>query len=313
MTRVLVTGARGFVGSSLIPVLARAGCDISAVCRTTSDANNEQLDNPVRLDIDGNTDWHEHLNGVDAVVHLAGLAHSTSELHNLALYRKENVASTQNLAKQAAASGVRRLVFVSSIKVNGGSTGSRAFRFDDRPSPVGAYAVSKKEAEDELRVIEVDSNLEVVIIRPPLVYGPGLKGNLASLMNLIDRGVPIPTGKIENRRDLISIYNLCDLVRVCITHPDAPGHTFLASDGDPVSTNELIRRMASGAGKDARIWSVPIGALKLVASLAGKAEQLAKLSSSLQIDMTETQSILNWQPPYSVAKSFEMTFADDGG
>ncbi len=311
-SRVLITGAGGFVGRTLGPILSSSGFEIVQVYRAASGAISEQFGESVRLDIDSNTDWRRHLAGIDTIVHLAGLAHSTSEMNNLALYREANVASTQNLARQAAASGVRRLVFLSSIKVNGDSTSDRPFRFDNPPNPIGAYAVSKREAEEVLRDIESGSDLEVVIIRPPLVYGPNLKGNLASLLRAINRGFPFPTGMIKNQRDLISVYNLCDLIRVCMSHPQASGRTFLACDGDPVSTSQLICRMASSIGERARIWSVPVSVLKLAALVAGKSEQFEKLSSDLQIDMTDMQSILDWAPPYSLAKSFEMTFSEYG-
>lgn len=312
MTRVLVTGAGGFVGSILIPTLAQTGHDVLPVYRAVTDPNSRPLGTYVRLDIDANTDWREPLKGVDAIVHLAGLAHAPSALHDLEYYRAINVDGTRNLARHAAASGVKRFVYLSTIKVHGEETADHPFSIADAPDPSDAYAVSKLEAERELRQVESETGLEVVIIRPPLVYGPGVKGNLASLVRLIDAGIPIPTAAINNRRDLISVYNLCDCIRVCLCHPNALGLTFLVCDNESLSVNDIISFLADGMGRRVRLVAVPGWLLRSAAIIAGRAGQLQKMTSNLQVNMLDTTRVLGWTPPYTVAESFQMMFEQDG-
>jgi UDP-glucose 4-epimerase len=216
-------------------------------------------------------------------------------------FRRANVQGTLNLARQAAAAGVRRFVFVSSIKVNGEATqlGS-PFKADDTPAPLDAYGVSKMEAEQGLREIARQTGMEVVIIRPPLVYGPGVKANFAVMMRWLKRGIPLPLGAIHNQRSLVALDNLVDLLVTCLTHPAAANQTFLVSDGDDVSTTELLRRMGQALGCPARLMPVQVSLLKLAAAMVCKRDVAQRLCGSLQVDIEKTRRVLGWTPPISL-------------
>jgi len=314
MARVLITGAGGFVGKVLRPVLEEAGFKIIPVFRTPQPSLEKGNPNAaVGRFIDGKTVWGDELNDVDVVIHLAAKVHviDSSKSGSLANFREVNVEGTRNLAIKAARSGVKRFVYLSSIKVNGERTGAVPFAADQVPRPEDAYAISKMEAEVALREVEKETGMEVVIIRPPLVYGPGVKGNLAALIRLIKKGIPLPLAAVKNCRDLVSIYNLCDLIRVCCLHPAAAGRTFLVCDGESISTAVLIRYTAEGLGLKARLFVVPIRALRLVASILGKAENVERLTGDLQIDMSTTQEVLGWKPPLTVTQSFKKMFAKE--
>jgi UDP-glucose 4-epimerase len=216
-------------------------------------------------------------------------------------FRRVNVQGTLNLARQAAAVGVRRFVFVSSIKVNGESTQlGFPFTADDAPAPLDAYGVSKMEAEQGLRELAAQTGMEVVIIRPPLVYGPGVKANFAAMMRWLRRGVPLPLGAIHNQRSLVALDNLVDLIVTCLTHPAAANQTFLVSDGEDVSTTELLRRMGKAMGHPARLLPVPTGLLKLAATIVGRRDMAQRLCGSLQVDIEKTRRLLDWTPPLSL-------------
>ena len=314
MTRVLITGAGGFVGQKLCSALEDAGFAIVPVYRTCRPGLiNGFHDVIVGKSIDATTDWTGELADVDVVVHLAAKVHvmNGDESDDLASFRGVNVEGTRNLAKQAAQFGVKRFVYLSSIKVNGERTNENPFVADQAPKPEDFYATSKMEAEIALREIEKETGIEVVIIRPPLVYGPGVKGNLAALARMIKRGIPLPLGAVNNRRDFVSIYNLTDLIRICCLHPAAAGSIFLVSDDESISTVELIRYMSKGLERKARLFFVPIWALKLAAGLFGNTVKVEKLTGSLQIDMSATQEILDWKPPLTVAESFRKMFVQE--
>jgi UDP-glucose 4-epimerase len=216
----------------------------------------------------------------------------------LAEFRRVNVQGTLNLARQAATVGARRFVFVSSIKVNGETTQrGRPFTADDAPAPRDPYGVSKMEAEQGLREIALQTGMEVVIIRPPLVYGPKVKANFAVMMRWLRRGVPLPLGALHNQRSLVALDNLVDLIATCLTHPGGANQTFLVSDGEDVSTTELLRRMAKAMGRPARLIPVPAGWLKLAAALVGKQDVVQRLCGSLQVDIGKTRRLLDWTPP----------------
>jgi UDP-glucose 4-epimerase len=218
-----------------------------------------------------------------------------------------------NLARQAAAAGLRRFVFVSSIKVNGEATQlARPFIADDAPAPLDAYGVSKMEAEQGLREIARQTGMEVVIIRPPLVYGPGVKANFAAMMRWLKRGVPLPLGAIHNQRSLVALDNLVDLILTCLTHPAATNQTFLVSDGEDVSTTELLRRMGQAMGKTARLLPVPASWLKVAASLVGKGDVAQRLCGSLQVDISKTRELLGWVPPVSLDEGLRRAAAGHG-
>jgi len=311
--KVMVTGASGFLGQKLCPILEDAGFEIVPVFRARQLEPGKGIPNAIFVkSIDATTDWTNKLIDVEVVIHLAARAHvmHDHETDVLSNYRKINVEGTRNLAKQAAESGVKRLVYLSSIKVNGEETNDQPFSADQAPNPEDSYAISKMEAEAALRKIQKTTNMEVVIIRPPLVYGPGVKGNLLALVNMIKKGVPLPLGTVDNRRDLVSIYNLCDLIRVCILHPAAPGDTLLVSDNESISTTEMIRYIAKGLNRNARCFPVPIWALKYLAGLFGKKAKVEKLTGNLQIDMSPTQQVLDWNPPLTVAESFRKMFTE---
>jgi UDP-glucose 4-epimerase len=216
-------------------------------------------------------------------------------------FRRVNVQGTLNLARQAAAAGVRRFVFISSIKVNGEATQlGRSFTADDAPAPLDAYGVSKMEAEQGLRELAAQTGMEVIIIRPPLVYGPGVKANFAAMMRWLQRGVPLPLGAIHNQRSLVALDNLVDLIVTCHTHPAAANQTFLVSDGEDVSTSELLRRMGQALDRPARLLPVPQSWLKLAAAMVGKSDVAQRLCGSLQVDISKTRQLLSWTPPLSL-------------
>ena len=225
-------------------------------------------------------------------------------------FRALNVDGTLNLARQAAATGIKRFVFISSVKVNGESTPlGRAFTEIDAPNPQDAHGQSKHEAEQGLRQISADTGMEVVIIRPPLVYGPGVQANFAALMRAVQHGWPLPLGAVHNQRSLVALDNLVDFIVTCITHPQAANQTFLVSDGQDLSTTELVRGMARAAGVPARLLPVPVWALQAGASLLGKGDAVQRLSGNLQVDMSKARSVLGWVPPVSVEEGFRRAMA----
>jgi nucleoside-diphosphate-sugar epimerase len=309
MAAVLVTGASGFVGGAVVDSLAAVGRPVLGVSRSV--AGGQPFAPGPGLAPD--SDWRHLLNDVDAIVHAAARVHVMRDqlADPLAEYRAVNVAGTLRLARQAADAGVRRFVFISSIKVNGESTGTgTAFRADDAPAPGDPYGVSKMEAEQGLERLASETGMEVAIIRPPLVYGPGVKANFEALMRWLSRGVPLPLGAVENRRSLVALANLVDLITTCIDHPAAANQVFLASDDDDLSTTALLRRLATALGKPARLIPVPPSLLELGASLLGKGGVAQRLLSNLQVDIAKTKERLGWQPPVSVDRALELTARD---
>ncbi len=304
--KIAVTGATGFVGRALCSHLAVNGHIVVPVVRRVSGLTHEVMVG----DINAATDWHQALSGCDAVVHLAARVHvmHDTDQNPLALYRASNTEATLNLASQAARVGVKRFVFISTIKVNG--EGDNApYRETDVPAPEDAYAISKWEAEQGLQRIAEKTGLEVVILRPPLVYGPGVKANFLRLMQTVRKGWPLPLGAIHNRRSLLYLGNFVDAIRLCVEHPAAAGQTFLIGDGEPVSTPELIHAVARAIGRPARLLAVPVGVLELVGALLGKRAAVARLTGSLYVDSSLIRSCLGWAPPYSMASGLAETVA----
>jgi nucleoside-diphosphate-sugar epimerase len=299
----LVTGANGFVGSALCARLRKDAVSVRGAVRTLK----SQPDGAEEVAI-GNlfseTDWTSALRNVEKVVHLAARVHVMNDKNSdpLTEFRRVNVEGTANLARQAAAAGVRRFIFLSSIKVNGEFTvAGQPFSADDVPAPQDAYGISKHEAEQSLRQIAEETGMEVVIIRSPLVYGPGVKANFAAMMRWLARGLPLPLSAVtQNRRSLVALDNLVDLILTCLDHPAAANQTFLASDGEDLSTADLLQRMGSAMGRAARLFYVPAVFLKLAAHLVNKPGIYQRLCGSLQLDITKTRQVLGWVPPVSV-------------
>ncbi|UUZ71752.1 SDR family oxidoreductase [Polaromonas sp. P1(28)-8] len=300
---ILVTGATGFVGSSLVVRLVREGIETRACVRRDHVELPEGVQ-AVRVDnLTAETDWHHALSGVEVVVHAAARVHVMQDAATdpLQEFRRVNVQGTLQLARQAAAAGVRRFVFISSIKVNGEATQpGHPFTADDAPAPLDAYGISKMEAEQGLRELAAQTGMELVIIRPPLVYGPGVKANFQAMMRWLARGMPLPFGAIHNQRSLVALDNLVDLIVTCIHHPAAANQTFLVSDGEDLSTSQLLRRMGQALGKPARLIPVPPALLKVGAASVGKPAFAQRLCGSLQVDISKTRQLLGWRPPVSV-------------
>lgn len=308
--RVLVTGASGFIGSALTRQLARdPGFRVVAAVRRDAGAV-AGLEHVRVGDIGVDTDWRTAVRGVDAVVHTAARVHVMREAASdpLDLYRKVNVAGTATLARQAAQAGARRLVFISSIKVNGeGTAPARPYTADDRPAPVDPYGVSKQEAEEALWRIAGETGIEVVVIRPVLVYGPGVKANFRAMMRLVHRGIPLPLGAIRNKRSLVAIDNLVDLIARCLTPSAAANQSFLVSDGEDLSTSELLRRTAAAMGRPARLLPVPAPLLEMACRTLGRNDLANRLCGSLQVDIRKTRELLGWTPPVTVDDALART------
>lgn len=303
--KFLVTGANGFVGRAVWQRLnAMSGVQAVAAVRRV-DALTEPGASVVMVgDLSVQTDWSSALPGVDAVVHAAARVHVMQDAATdpLAEYRRVNVQGTLHLAREAAAAGVKRFVFLSSVKVNGEfTTAGRSFSADDLPAPQDPYGISKMEAEAGLREIAAQSGMEVVIIRPPLVYGPEVKANFAAMMHWLARGVPLPLGAVtHNRRSLVALDNLVDLITTCLSHPAAAHQAFFVSDGEDLSTADLLRRTGVALGQPARLFYVPTALLKLGATVVRKPGIYQRLCGSLQLDITKTRRLLQWTPPLSV-------------
>jgi len=371
--KFLITGANGFVGRALCAELLLRGYSVHAAVRAADKFVGDA--EPVAVgDIDGATDWSEALCGVEVVVHLAARVHVMRETDAdpLAEFRRVNVEGTANLARQAAGAGVKRLVYVSSVKVNGESTaleeippgpnavhltvrgepfdcvqeslveppasqlepfdklrangnfykvnsiapgphfakgvaGAAAFTETDAPSPQDPYGISKWEAEQILSRVSQETGLEVVIVRPPLVYGAGVKGNFAQMLKVLDKGIPLPLASIHNQRSLAYVGNLVDSLIACATHPAAAGQTYLVSDGEDISTPDLLRQLGAAMGHPARLFPCPPALLKLAGRLTGKSDQVERLLGSLQVDSGKIRRELGWTPPFTLQEGLRLT------
>lgn len=302
--RVFVTGATGFVGSRLIECLRDDGHSVTAAVRRSVNVGVPVFQ---MGDLSEEQEWSSALVGQDVIVHCAARVHMMSETaaDPLAAFREVNVGATLNLARQAAAAGVRRLIFLSSIKVNGELTEpGRPFTSHDSPAPADPYAVSKVEAEAGLVELARQTGMELVIIRPVLVYGPGVKGNFQRMMDRVQRGGVLPLGAVDNRRSLVALDNLVDLIVTCVDHPAAAGQIFLVSDGEDISTPEMLRHMGRVLGRQVRLLPVPVSWLKMGAALLGKRSEAQRLCGSLQVDIEHTCKTLDWKPPVSLEQGF---------
>ena len=304
MKKIFITGGSGFVGSALCKTLAKTTKNVCASVRSRDFSSNfYNLEYVSTGDIRSKTNWKKILTNIDCIIHCVAKAHETNFFNKESLneFRMVNVEATANLARQAAASGVKRFVFLSSIKVNGeNNINDTIFRHDDPPNPKDAYGISKFEAEQELWKISKQTGIEVVIIRPPLVYGRGVKGYMKRLIKLINYGIPLPLSLINNKRSLIGIDNLVDIIIRCIDHPNADGKTFLVSDDRDLSTPDLLKLIASYMGSSVRLFPLPVTLLKFFSLILGMESEINKLIGSLRIDNSLTKEILNWKPPFNV-------------
>ena len=304
---VLLTGASGFVGSRILSRLEALALNVIPVYRLSSHSQFKSTSTykPFFLEnFDSQTEWQNLLESIDIVIHCAARVHVMDDLDPdpMATYRAANVDGTLNLARQAALAGVKRFIFLSTVKVIGECTDfGRPYTSFDVTFPLDAYAISKAEAEAGLKLLSKDTGMEVVIIRPPLVYGPGVKGNFKSLMSWIASGLPLPFGKATmNRRSLVAVDNLVDLIIVCMMHSRAANQTFLVSDGDDLSTTELLIKIAHVMNRPAKLLNVPPSLLMFFAKIFGKSEMIQRLFGNLQVDITHTSKTLGWNPPISV-------------
>jgi len=302
---VLVTGANGFIGTRLCENLSENRVNVRRAMRAA-----ERNDDFAVRELTADIDWSEAVKGVDCVIHLAGIVHVANGKNAILLddYRRVNVDATTNLAMHAAKCGVRRFIFLSSIKVHGESSiPGKPIHVDWQPQPLDPYAISKWEAEQNLFRISVESDMEVVCVRPPLVYGPCVKANFLRMMRWLYKGIPLPFGAVHNKRSLVNLDNLVDLIVACIDHPAAANQVFLVSDGEDLSTPELMQRTATALGKKARLLNIPQGVLEFGLKMLGKHDLAQRLCGSLQVDITKTRELLDWNPPVSVDEGLSKT------
>ena len=309
-SKILVTGANGFIGQALCQKLVAGGWGVAGAVRNESAA--DKLPGGVESVIVGavgpDTDWVPALSGADSIVHLAARVHVMHEgaAKPTAVYRAVNVAGTERLAKTAASMGVRRFIYLSSIKVNGEGKPD-PYTEHDEPMPADLYGISKYKAEQILQEIAATSDLKVVVLRPPLVYGPRVKANFLQLLKVLEKGLPLPLANVKNRRSMIFLSNLIDAILVCIQHPSAAGNTYLVSDGRDMSTPELLKKTAALLGKPSRLFPCPVPLLRLMAKPVGKSEALKRLLESLCVDISKIRAELNWQPRFTVEEGLSQT------
>ena len=307
ITKTIVTGASGFIGSALCCSL-EGKKDLIKVSRLASSRQVNQFYIP---EVTGSTDWTAPLRGCSSLIHFAARVHvrNHKSVDSLSAFREVNVEGTANLARQAAEAGLKRFIFLSSVKVNGEfSVFGAPFSYNDAPAPEDSYGVSKQEAEQALKEVCAETGMEYVIIRPPLVYGPGVKANFLSMLKWVSLGVPLPLGCIrKNKRSLVYVENLVELIKACIEHPAAANQTFLVSDDDDVSTQELLVRAASALDVKSRLLNIPPSWLGLAVKLLGKKDIEQRLCASLQVDIAHTKNTLNWTPPFSMQEGLRKT------
>jgi nucleoside-diphosphate-sugar epimerase len=314
--KVLVTGATGFIGGAF---LARTASDdhfsLRAALRSGAQYGYSGIETVFVEGLTATADWREAVEGCDVVVHAAARNHIMRDASSdpLVEFRRVNVQGTLNLARQAAAAGVKRFIFLSSVKVNGQLTQpGQLFNEKDIPAPQDPYGVSKHEAEEGLRLLAKETGMAVTIIRPPLVYGYGDKGNFKSMVLWLEKGIPLPLGAIHNKRSLVALDNLIDFIQTCIIHPNAANETFLVADGEDLSTTELLQRVGLTLGKPARLFPVAAGLLSLGAALIGKKEIAQRLCGSLQVDISKARKLLGWTPPLSVDVGLQLRVEGTG-
>jgi UDP-glucose 4-epimerase len=300
---ILVTGAGGFIGTAVVSELADRGISYRAVTRSSRERGYFVIGN-----IGPETDWSAALDGVEVVVHLATCAGDRLVGDSVARIRAAYAESALNLARQAVRAGVKRFVFISSVKVNGEATlPDRPFTADDAPDPQNLYALCKFDVEQALFALSRETGLEVTVIRPPLVYGPGVRANFATMMNWVNRGIPLPLGNVHNKRSLVFVGNLADLIVLAAVHPNAAGQVFLVSDGQDISTPELFRMIAEALGRPSLVLPVPASLVTLAAAAIGQPGLATRLIDSLQVDVTKTRALLNWAPRSGIREGLRQT------
>jgi nucleoside-diphosphate-sugar epimerase len=307
VTAVLITGAAGFVGRSMCRELQLRGHDVRGATRTS--CGDLQVPAAPVGDIGPDTQWSAVLAGRKAVIHLAAHVHvMRGEAGDAAGdFDRVNVGGSENLARQAARAGVRRFLFLSSVKVNGEISAARAFVESDPARPTDAYGTSKAEAERRLKTVSAQTGMEIVIVRPPVVYGPGVKANFLKLLRAVDAGIPLPFSSIDNRRSLVYVGNLVHALEACLSHPEAAGRTFFVSDDHDVSSPELVREIAVALERKPRLFPFPPALLRGISLLTGSSEQVARLTGSLQVDVSSIKSALGWLPPFTLQQGLAQT------
>lgn len=310
MKNILISGSNGFIGQYLSYSLDNKDNNIIQSYRQFSEEFNSSRNCHFAVgNINSQTQWQSALADVNVIVHLAARVHvmKEAEADPLMAFREVNTDGTLNLAKQAIKAGVKRFIYLSSIKVNGEETANSSFYADDEPNPQDPYAVSKFEAEQKLLALSQETGLEVVIIRPPLVYGPNVKGNFNRLINLVEKSIPLPLAGIKNSRSLVNIQNLCSFIEVCVTHPKAADEIFLVSDGQDLSTSELVEKIAQALDKKSRLFYLPKGVIKLFAGLIERQAEFERLFGSLQVDIEKNRELLGWEPVITMDEQLKKT------
>lgn len=310
--QIAITGSSGFVGQAVSNALSAYNIKVRALVRSVNPSGSTSSNFGVSCikGSDAETSWLNQLMDIDCIIHCAAVTHVMvkTKAEALAIYRAINVESTRRLAEQAAQSGVKRLIFLSSVKVNGEQTSKeRVFTYSDIAKPEDPYGISKWEAEQALLKVSAKTGLEVVIIRPPLVYGPSVKGNFLSILQWLARGIPLPLGAVHNQRSLVGINNLVDLIVTCIDHPAATHYPLLVSDGRDMSTTELLRKLGIALSKPARLLPLSASIVEVSARLIGKRAAATRLLGNLQVDISKTKDVLDWSPPVSVDEGLRET------
>lgn len=315
MSKILLTGATGFVGNRLLSMLEDRGHQCRAAVRRPSSTVDVRSESVVVGEIDAQTGWHEAVKDMDVVVHLAARVHVMHDQSDnpLVAFRKINLEGTCSLAEAAVKAGAKRFVYISTIKVNGEATNGKPFTPQDTPSPADPYAIAKWEAEKALQEISQKTGLEVVVIRPPLVYGPGVKANFLNLIKLVRKRIPLPLAGIKNKRTLVALDNLANLILTCCEHPAAADHVFLAGDDESVSTAELITKIAKSFGQRSPVFYFPPTLMAWAASLLGKQAVWHRLSGSLEVDNSDAKKIMAWQPVTSMDEELKRIAVDMNG